>query len=88
MFKEFKKDKITKLNQKGKDNIYDKLKSNDINLSEAHYILEDKISEIYSENKFCYQDLLNRRTHLTSFRANIKSAVKKTGNNKPGITIY
>ena len=38
MFKEFKKDKITKLIQIEKENVYDKLKSNDINLLEAHYL--------------------------------------------------
>ena len=70
MFKEFKKDKITKLIQKEKDNVYDKLKSNDINLLEAHYILENKISQIYNENNFYYQDLLNRKKFLTSFRSN------------------
>ena len=37
MFKKFKKDKITKLIEKEKVNVYDKLKSNDINLLEAHY---------------------------------------------------
>lgn len=67
MFKEFKKDKITKLIQIEKENVYDKLKSNDINLLEAHYILEDRISQIYNENNFYYQDLLNRRKFLTSF---------------------
>lgn len=70
MFKEFKKDKITKLIQIEKENVYDKLKSNDINLLEAHYILEDRISQIYNENNFYYQDLLNRRKFLTSFRSN------------------
>ena len=64
MFKEFKKDKITKLIQIEKENVYDKLKSNDINLLEAHYILEDRISQIYNENNFYYQDLLNRRKFL------------------------
>ena len=70
MFKEFKKDKITKLIEKEKVNVYDKLKSNDINLLEAHYILENKISQIYHENNFYYQDLLNRKKFLTSFRSN------------------
>ena len=70
MFKKFKKDKITKLIEKEKVNVYDKLKSNDINLLEAHYILENKISQIYHENNFYYQDLLNRKKFLTSFRSN------------------
>lgn len=70
MFKEFKKDKITKLVQKEKNNVYDRLKRNDINLLEAHFILEDKIDQIYSKNNFYYQDLLNRKKFLTSFRSN------------------
>lgn len=73
MFKEFKKDKITKLIYKEKDTVYNKLKNNDINLLEAHFILENKISQIYSENEFCYQDLLNRKKFLTSFRSNTKN---------------
>lgn len=73
MFKEFKKDKITKLIHKEKDTVYNKLKNNDINLLEAHFILENKISQIYSENEFCYQDLLNRKKFLTSFRSNTKN---------------
>lgn len=67
MFKKFKPDKITKLIQKDKDSLYDDLKNNNINLLEAHYIMEDKISKIYKENKFHYQDILNRKKHLTSF---------------------
>ncbi|MDD6848397.1 MAG: hypothetical protein PUD53_06475 [Oscillospiraceae bacterium] len=73
MFKEFKKDKITKFIQKEENNIYKRLKSNDINFLEAHYILENKISQIYNENNFSYQDLLKRRRFLTSFRSNIKN---------------
>ncbi len=70
MFNGFKKDKITKLVQKEKDNLYNDLKNNNINLLEAHYIMEDNISKIYNENQFYYQDILNRKRYLTSFRDN------------------
>ena len=73
MFKEFKKNKIRKLISTEKNNVFNKLKNNDINLLEAHYILENSISKIYNENNFCYQDLLNRKRELTSFRTNINN---------------
>lgn len=71
MFKYLKNDKITKMIGKTKNIINDEMRENEINFLEAHLKIEKEIQSIYDNNNFSYQDLVNRKKHLTKFNNNI-----------------
>lgn len=77
MFKRFKKSKKSKIShlvlEKYSD-LGDKTKKDLIDYGEAHYLLMDSIDEIYSNNKFTYEDYVLRRSDLTIKKSSIKEA--------------
>ena len=63
MFKRFKKSKKSKISSLVLHE-YNNLKDL-TNYDKAHYLLMDKIDEIYSNNEFTYEDYVLRRNSLT-----------------------
>jgi hypothetical protein len=70
-----KKDKITKLIEKSEKSFYDDYKNNNLNFFEAHCKMQDGIEEIYKTNDFYYQELLDRKRFLTSFKSQTISLI-------------
>lgn len=69
LLKKSKKSKISSLVLHEYNNLKDLT-----NYDKAHYLLMDKIDEIYSNNKFTYEDYVLRRVDLTIKTSSIKEA--------------
>lgn len=69
LLKKSKKPKISSLVLHEYNNLKDLT-----NYDKAHYLLMDKIDEIYSNNKFTYEDYVLRRVDLTIKTSSIKEA--------------
>ncbi|MCI5656541.1 MAG: hypothetical protein SOT80_09995 [Candidatus Pseudoruminococcus sp.] len=78
MFKHFKKSKKSKIShlvlKKYKVFKY-RFRNHMDTYDEAHYSLMDSIDEIYSNNKFTYEDYVLRRIDLTIKKSSIKEAI-------------
>ena len=77
MFKRFKKSKKSKISSLvlGEYNmIKGRIEKNLTTYDKAHYLLIDRIDEIYSNNEFTYEDYVLRRVDLTIKTSSIKEA--------------
>lgn len=77
MFKRFKKSKKSKISSLvlGEyDMIKGRIEKNLTTYDKSHYLLMDSIDEIYSNNKFTYEDYVLRRSDLTIKKSSIKEA--------------